>query len=332
MSKRRALLLIQWSVSIILVWYLLSKVELAGVLNAVRHADAMLLLISLVQLAFQPLLGAMRWKLIVHALDSELHFATSLRFVWIGTFFSQVLPGAVGGDVVRIWLCWRAGVSRRLAVNSVAIERIIMMLSLLILVAVIQPELVARSRTVVATWLPPLMLAAAVFGVGILMLSDRMVKRYSHWLPFRAITYLAVDSRKTLLRPVIFTAVTLISILAYLNMAITAWLIALALGLTVSLPECFVLMPVVLLAATIPISVGGWGVREGAMIMLFATAGVSSTDALTLSVLFGLTGILVSLPGVAIWLCGGYRRSDLSQAAALANNEAQKNRNGVRRA
>jgi len=320
MSKHRTLILTQWTVSIILVWYLLSKIDFMGSLRTAKNANLWLLLASLAQLAILPVLGALRWKLVVRVLDSELRFATALGFFWTGAFFSQALPGAVGGDAVRIWLHWRHGAGRRVAINGVALERMTMVLSLLILVAVMQPWLVARGEFLLAIWLPPLMLAAAVCGLAVLMVSDLFVKRFYHWRPFRAISYLAVDSRKTLLHPFIFTAVVLISFLAYLNMAVTVWLIALALGLKVSLSDCLVLVPVAVLAATIPISIGGWGVREGAIIGLFATVGVSSANSLALSVLFGVAGILVSLPGVAIWLSGGYRRSDLSQATALASD------------
>ena len=324
MSKHRTLILTQWTVSIILVWYLLSKIDLASSLRAARNANLWLLLASLGQLAVQPLLGALRWKLIIQRLDGELSFAMALRFFWTGLFFNQALPGAVGGDAVRIWLHWRDGAGRRLAINGVALERMTMVLSLLILVAVMQTWGIVRSESLVATWLPSLILVAAVSGLSILMVSDRLVKRFGQWLPLRAIAYLAVDSRKVLLSPLILTAVALISILAYLNMAVTAWLIALALGLTVSLTDCIVLIPLVVLAAILPISVGGWGVREGAAIVLFGAVGVLPTDALALSVIFGIAGIVMSLPGLAIWIRRGYRRSDLSRAASFANIEAPK--------
>jgi glycosyltransferase 2 family protein len=324
MSRGRILIFIQWGVSVVLVWYLLSKIDFAESFHALRNINVGLLMASVVQLALQPVLGALRWVLVVRALGGELRFATALRYVWIGTFFSQALPGVVGGDVVRIWLYWRDGAGHRLAINSVALGTVIMMLSLFILVAAVQPGLVARSGSLVATWLPLLMLAAAASGLAMLMFSDRLVRRFYHLRPFRAISYLAVDARQTLLHPFIFAALTVISILAYLNMAITVWLIALALGLNVSVTDCLVLVPVVVLAATIPISVGGWGVRESAIVVLFATIGVSSGHALTLSVLFGIAGILVSLPGVALWLSGGFRRSDILRAAAFTKAQTPK--------
>ena len=324
MSKGRILVFIQWGISIVLVWFLLSKIDFEESFHALRNVNVLLLTTGLIQSALQPVLGALRWVLIVRALGGKLGFATSLRYVWIGTFFSQALPGVVGGDVVRIWLFWRDGAGHRLAINSVALGAVIMMLSLFVLVAAVQPGLAARSGSLVATWLPLLMLAAAVSGVAVLMFSDRLVGRFYHLRPFRAVAYLSVDARKTLLHPFICAALTFISILAYLNISITVWVIALALGLNVSATDCLVLVPVVLLASTIPISVSGWGIRESAIVVLFGTVGVSSGHALTLSVLFGITGILISLPGLALWLSGGFKRSDILQAEAFSHAETSK--------
>jgi len=57
-----------------------------------------------------------------------------------------------------------------------------------------------------------------------------------------------------------------------------------------------------LLILTIPISIGGWGVREGAMVTAFALVGVPGEGALVLSLLFGVIGLVVSLPGGIVWL------------------------------
>lgn len=323
MIKSRIFMLIQTAVSIGLIGYLLSRIDLSNSVESILNAKPWLLAAGLAQMAIQPILGALRWKLILRSLGASLRFGPALRFVWIGTFFSQALPGAVGGDAVRIWLYWKSGAGHRAAINSVIIERIIMVLGLLSLVTALQPGLAARNPSPMVGWLPALMLSIGIGGTAALMLSDRLVKRFDRWLPFRAITHIAADLRMALLHPATFVAITAISILAYLNMAVTAWLIALALGLSVTLIDCIVLIPLVLLISTIPVSVGGWGLREGAMVVLMAGIGVSAPGALGLSVLFGIAGILVSLPGAAIWLSSGHRRADLSEAAPLAVDRKQ---------
>lgn len=321
MSRHRILITLQVTVTIALIAFLVSRIDFEESTRALANVDASLLILGVLQLALQPVLGALRWVLIVRALGGRLRYLTSLRYVWIATFFSQALPGVVGGDVVRIWLLWRDGAGHRLAINSVALGTVVMMLSLFILVAAIQPGLVARSGSLMAYWLPSLMLAAAIAGVAVLMLSDLLLKKFYHLRPLRAVSYLSVDARRTMLHPIIFPTLTAVSMLAYANMSITVWLIALSLGLNVSALDCLVLVPVVVLAATIPISVGGWGVREGAIVVLFATVGVPSGQALTLSILFGIAGILISLPGIAIWLQGGFRGLDILRASAMKHSE-----------
>jgi len=59
------------------------------------------------------------------------------------------------------------------------------------------------------------------------------------------------------------------------------------------------------LATLVPLSIGGWGVREGAMIALLAPLGVTHETALLFSVALGLAIMLASLPGI-LWI---WRRS-----------------------
>ena len=62
------------------------------------------------------------------------------------------------------------------------------------------------------------------------------------------------------------------------------------------------LFPAVLLVTAIPISFAGWGLREGAMVALFAFAGLGADTALALSLAFGVAYLAASLPGCALWL------------------------------
>jgi uncharacterized membrane protein YbhN (UPF0104 family) len=112
----------------------------------------------------------------------------------------------------------------------------------------------------------------------------------------------AEDVRILLRNAPLSAIVAVLSLAAHINIAITAWLIAQALGLALSLTDCLVLMPVVVLASTLPISIGGWGIREGVTVSVLALVGVSSAEALALSILLGLAGIAISLPGAIVWL------------------------------
>jgi hypothetical protein len=83
---------------------------------------------------------------------------------------------------------------------------------------------------------------------------------------------------------------------------VSAWLAARALALDVSLLDCLLLIPPIVMLTMLPISIAGWGVRESAMVVGFGFLGVAAPDALALSVAFGLVQIAVGLPGGAVWL------------------------------
>ena len=86
-----------------------------------------------------------------------------------------------------------------------------------------------------------------------------------------------------------------------------------ALGLRYDLTTYFVIVPPAILLTVIPVSLAGWGVREGALVALFSFIGADKATVLTMSILYGLTLIIVSLPGFLIYLGGRQRLLSTSQ-------------------
>ena len=86
-----------------------------------------------------------------------------------------------------------------------------------------------------------------------------------------------------------------------LNVAVV-WLIAENVGITVGFTECLVIVPTVLLVSAVPVSIAGWGVREGAMVVGFSYIGMSTADAIFLSVTLGIGMTVVGLIGGLVWM------------------------------
>src|SRR5262249_20611376 len=80
------------------------------------------------------------------------------------------------------------------------------------------------------------------------------------------------------------------------------WMLGQSIGLTMTLDQWFVVAPTVLLISMLPISVGGWGVREGAMVVALHGFGIPTEEALLPSVLFGLCAVTATLPGGIFWV------------------------------
>jgi len=107
-----------------------------------------------------------------------------------------------------------------------------------------------------------------------------------------------------------------VAITAALGGLAATYTVATSLNMQVTLLDCIVLMQPVALVANLPISVGGWGVRETAMIALFGLIGVPASATLVLSIQLGLLSLIVALPGGLLWLALKSRAPSLSVASS----------------
>ena len=89
---------------------------------------------------------------------------------------------------------------------------------------------------------------------------------------------------------------------------LAAWFTAKAIGSPLGFVQSMLLMPPVILIAAIPISIAGWGVREGAMITAFSYAGLPESDALAISVLFGAGAFIIGAIGGLVWILSRDRK------------------------
>jgi uncharacterized membrane protein YbhN (UPF0104 family) len=73
-----------------------------------------------------------------------------------------------------------------------------------------------------------------------------------------------------------------------------------AAGATAPLTRLVPLALLALLAMTLPLSVGGWGPREGVTAWAFGAVGLSAAQGLTVAIVYGLFAFVAALPGLAV--------------------------------
>ncbi|MFC3227186.1 lysylphosphatidylglycerol synthase transmembrane domain-containing protein, partial [Marinibaculum pumilum] len=142
-------------VSLLLIGVIAWRIDLSTFGRTLTAADPAILALAAAQLVLQPFIGTVRWRSIVRALGGSLPFGQALRLNFVAIFFNQVLPGAVVGDGVRIWLAQRQGLTWRRAIHSVAADRLFMLGLLVVLVLLAEPWLAERLGIGAAPWLWP---------------------------------------------------------------------------------------------------------------------------------------------------------------------------------
>jgi hypothetical protein len=254
-------------------------------------------LIGLLQIA----LLTLRWQQILRALGSESGLGSALAVTYMGCFFGAFLFGPTGSDVARAVLAPARSLGRQKVVHSVLFERLASVVGL----GVAAAPLVALNALPLSYRLP---LIGALVAVALVFVALAVVVCVTRAYAGRAGAVLLAlrefgHSARRLVRVwPRFAAAVAIAALGQVLVAVEAWCLAQSLHLGVPFVDFLILMPPVMLLVALPISAGGWGVREGAIVAVLSLVGVGTAPALLLSVELGLIWTIVTLPGGAIWL------------------------------
>jgi uncharacterized membrane protein YbhN (UPF0104 family) len=279
-----------------------AHVDLAAVLASMASLTpgglitvAALHLLILVMIAF-------RWQLVIVALGASSRFARTLGLSFVGTFGNLVLPLNIAGDAMRVLLGPGGAISRGVAIGSVVIDRLIGVLGLAVLVGFVLPWY--RAGTVELIVLGSVL--GAVAGLPLLLFAFlRATREPRH----RAAVWLRrVGTQCAAIRLPPLAAALLLAVLCHAAAVCAMMLIAHDLGYALPLAQGFVMFAGILFAGMLPLSLGGWGLREIASIALLDTVGIPMAAAVSISVLFALVQTVMALGGSIIWLWSDGRR------------------------
>jgi uncharacterized membrane protein YbhN (UPF0104 family) len=307
-AKRRAWLILKTLVTLAAFAWLLHTVDTDRLGRLLMAIDVWVVVAALLLVVTQTLLLAWRWHRVVGHLGGEWALGPAVRWTFVGVFFNQALPSSVGGDAIRIWALNRRAGSIGLAVGSVFVERAsgLAVIGLMVSAATLalDPRLLSGTARLALLCIGPL--ATAGFVATLLLtqpLARSLAARWSQpWVgPAQdLLRVFAVPARLAELMLVAAAA-------AALNFA-AAWLIGRSLGADIGPIAVVALAGGASLLALIPVSLGGWGVREGAMVALLVPLGVPAETALATSVAWALLPLLVSLPAGLLWWATDARR------------------------
>lgn len=289
---------LRWGFTLLLLLATGSFLDLAMLWRELAQFSLLALLAAMVLSVAQVMLSAWRWCYTARRLGLVLSMAVAVREYYLATFINQVLPGGVLGDVHRAWRHSLDSGARLASAHAVMIER---MSGQLVMVAV------ALSLGGWLAWYRYGMLESlSEYGERVLLLLAALIATVvlvtSIWQRAKSYVHaLRRDLRKALLdwpAPVVQLVSSAGVVASYLAVFL---LLALGAGYWSDPHMALVLVSLcslLLLAMAIPVTVAGWGVREGAAALLWPMAGLPAEQGVALSVGYGLAVLLSSLPGV----------------------------------
>ena len=283
----------------LLLFLIFRQINLAQTWHHIRSVSPLVFFGALLLQLASNSVAALRWFLIMRAIGFSQPFSFFLKSYFKGAFFNQGLPTSIGGDGLRILDYARGGKTEQ-AVYGVFIDRIIGLAGLLLLnlVALCLNHALLPTRITM-----PLFFLLLVLLTGLVAL---YFLRYARWLSNRRMLAYFVRLSEQYAR--VYNSFSTIaqqlflSVLTHILAMTSFYLLGQSMGLTYPLSVYLVLVPPVILLTILPISLAGWGVRESAMVGLFLLVGADRARVVSFSLLYGLTAILASLPGLVVYL------------------------------
>lgn len=294
----------------------LRSIDTGDVWHHIKSLPALTLLMVIVLFICQMVIAGVRLSAITGIVASAVALAQTARINWIGAFFSQALVTFVSGDVVRAMMLSRScEITMRDSIATVTLDRVIGLLSSLVIVSVTAPwairltgdETMRRSIEMLAAM--GVLLVVCFAMVGYLARHPGLVQIVRAKIKGSRIAYVLLDvmsvarhlfeARRQI--PKILVTSFLVQII---NVTVIFFLIN-GMGAQVSLWQCLLIVPTVMLISLLPFSVAGWGLRESAMATGFSLVHCPPAAALAASVIFGILTLLLALPGGLLWWSSG---------------------------
>ena len=287
------------AISAAVVSYILVDVDrhdLWTTLSAVRPAS---LVLPLILFLVGQCLSAVKWWMLGTSVGLERPLSDYTRFYFIGMFLNVFGLSTIGGDVAR-GLYLGDGVRPGLALNSVIFDRVS---GLAVLMALGAAALLAFPR-----YHLPWLLSAACIAAGLLLVVGWWTcPRLVRFLPPRNRLRRQVENelapfwrdRRLLLR------VSVLSAVFHLSQVGVQYLLARAAGTTLPFSYCLVIHPILSLMMSLPVSVGGFGVREGGYLYFLTHLDIEDSIAVTMGLLWWLMTALSGIAGACIFLASG---------------------------
>lgn len=300
------------AVSLAIVVYILVDVDHGDLVAALGRVRLGLFAGGLVIYIAGQLMSACKWWLLGTSVGLDRPLGDYIRFYFIGMFFNLFGPSTLGGDVVRA-LYLADGRRPGLAFNSVVFDRAS---GLALLMAIGAVGLLAFPQYDFP-W--PLRAGVVAAGAG-LVFGWWTCPRLVRLLPERNRIRRQVEDelapfwrdRQMLLR------VAALSVAFHLTQVTAQWVLARAAGAALPFSYCLIFHPMISVMTALPLSVGGFGVREGGYLYFLTRIDVDDSIAVTAGLLWFAVTALAGLLGGALFVASGAELPRLRRAPAPA--------------
>lgn len=297
-------MLLRLAITAAILAYLATRIDMAEAARATAAISRPHLVLVLMMVGLDRAVMILRWVLLLRASGTPISTADATRLFLVSSFVGSFLPAGVGADAVRAYGLTRENTSGSEAVASVAVDRLLGVVSLVLMAIIGVIAWAPEGRTdwrIAAGIVVALVACLTVFWANEWMRWIIPAHRHEGFLTRRVLRLTDAVGRYRDRRGVL-VHVLVWSIVVQVLRIVQAYVLALGLGMTVPFTYFLLFMPLGLLMLLLPISISGFGLPQGVIVWLLRPMGVADSESFALSTLIVLTGLAGNLPGLYLWL------------------------------
>lgn len=311
-----------------------------GFASSLRDMSRVLLTLATAGFLCQLLMVSLRWWMLLRMQEVFIRLWETIRLTFLGQFFNAVVPGTVGGDVVKAWYATKHTPRVAAVLVSVFFDRLLGLIELTALTAVM---ILIVTSTGVESWeqlrRPAITVAVLAMGLvlaGAFLMSSRLrgalhLQQLYRRLPMaRHISAVGAAVGRYRRNIPGLTRAIMVTVVAHIFFVGSITLLGIGLGLETPWYHYFIYVPLIYTLGAIPLTPGGLGLVEGLYVGFFVTAAVSSSEVLVLALLARLIPVLWGIPGALVAVTGP-RLPKASEMEAQMEAELARQEEGVSR-
>jgi uncharacterized protein (TIRG00374 family) len=287
-------------VTVALLGVVAVRIDWSKMEGRLRHGHPLDFLAAVGLVLVALIIGAYRWWRLLRGAGVKLDLARLAHVYAVSTFSGTCLPTTLGSDVTRALLVTRRGPVLTRVATTIFVDRaggLAGLLGMAWIAFAFQATSVPAGAQVFLVWVTAAAIIGLLIGVVAVFRGPRLgraaipqrlmsVARQSRW-----------QLREYARDPVILVMLVVLSLIYQALISLQLVMLARAIDVHLAFATAAVVLALVTIVTLIPVSIGGFGVREGTYVVLLSGASIAATDATLISVLSAATLFLVSLPG-----------------------------------
>ncbi|MCD6578882.1 flippase-like domain-containing protein [bacterium] len=308
--KKTAFTILRVLITAILLYIIFRNLNFAQLksslysLKLIPYAIAVLLIIG------NTFLLTERVHVLFSVFKNRPSYFKTLKYYLIGLFFNQTLPTSIGGDSIKGYFLGKDVGDIAGGIIITFIDRVIGVITMLFYLFI--AILIGGYRILQGKEFFYLLAIVILIIISVILLFSHRFSRFFYSLTFKKVEhkfkflhqvkeaykfFLSTKKEKK-----IYMLSFINSIFAQILLVVAVYFVSISLGINIHLLDYFIIMPIIFIVSMIPISIGGFGVREGVFVYILGRYGVSSEKALSLSLLFIIIFIVISIIGGVSYL------------------------------